>query len=109
MAPDKDAGRDPLFVGATRPTMRWGVTYEAMIICASFSAIVFLGTGSLLGLAMYVPLHAICYLVCLKDPRFFRLFFLWVQTKCKSVAWRYWGAATSSPRVNTRKSKRLPE
>ena len=94
---------DPLFVGATRPTMMWGVSYEAFIVCFMFTAVVFIGSGNPLFLLLYLPVHALCYLVCLKDPRAFRLLWLWLQTKGRSVTRQYWGASSASPLVNTRK------
>ncbi|EGX9545920.1 type IV secretion system protein VirB3 [Klebsiella variicola] len=103
------AERDTLFAGATRPSLVWGVTYEALIICVGVTGIIFLASNSIWLLPLYVPLHAACYLVCLKDPRFFRLLFLWLSTKCRSTGWRYWGAATAAPLVSTRKKRKMPE
>ena len=100
---------DPLFVGATRPSLVWGVTYEAIIICASTTGILFLATNNPLLMGLYIPMHGLSYLVCLKDPRFFRLIFLWAITKCKSLGWHYWGAATAAPLASTRKGRKWPE
>ena len=46
---------DPLFVGATRPPMRWGVTYSALLVNGVFTMEVFLLTKNLLILALAVP------------------------------------------------------
>lgn len=100
---------DTLFVGATRPSLVWGVTYEAVIFCFSVVGIIFLITKNPFVLAFYVPIHGACYLICLKDVRFFRLLALWMTTKCKSVGWNHWGASTASPLICTRKQKRMPE
>lgn len=100
---------DPLFVGATRPSLVMGVTYEAIIICVSIVGMLFLATNNPFLLLFYIPMHGGCYLICLKDPRFFRFLLLWIGTKAKSISWRYWGAATASPLVSTRKqSRRMP-
>lgn len=103
------SGKDILFAGATRPSLVWGVTYEAIIICIATVGIAFLATNSILFLPLYVPMHGVCYLICLKDPRFFRLLTLWFSTKCRSIGWRYWGAATATPLVNTRNKRKMPE
>ncbi|MES2661806.1 MAG: VirB3 family type IV secretion system protein [Pseudomonadota bacterium] len=100
---------DPLFVGATRPSLVWGVTYEAIIFCICAVAVLFIGTGNPFLIVFYIPLHGACYLICLKDPRFFRLIGLWIITKGKSTSWRYWGAATACPQFNTRNRRRMPE
>jgi type IV secretion system protein VirB3 len=106
MEGNSDDHYDPLFVGATRPTMKWGVTYEAMIVCLITVGILFIGINNALLILLYIPLHGTCYVVCLKEPRFFRIIFLWVNTKCKSVSWRVWGAATASPLISTRKNNK---
>ena len=53
-------------------------------------------------LLLALPIHGLCYLVCLKDPRAFRLLWLWLQTKGKSRSRAYWTASSASPLVNTR-------
>ncbi|MBY4679117.1 type IV secretion system protein VirB3 [Marinobacterium arenosum] len=96
---------DPLFVGVTRPSMVGGITYEALIVCVMVTAVVFLGSGNIFTLTIYLPLHVISYLVCQKDPRAFRLLSLWVSTKGRSVSRQYWGASSATPLVNTRRNR----
>ena len=90
---------DPLAVGLTRPAMRWGVPYPALMLnlVASVEALVW--TKSLLWMLICIPIHGICYLVCLKDPRSFELLVLWLRTKANGlVATRgYWFASSYSP------------
>src|SRR5580658_6658720 len=64
---------DPLFVGATRPPMRWGVTYAALLFNLVFSLEIFLISKNLLSLLLAAPIHGICALLCARDPRFFDL------------------------------------
>jgi type IV secretion system protein VirB3 len=98
---------DTLFAGLTRPSMVWGVTYDAVIFNGMLTSIVFIGSGSILGLLLCIPVHAVCYLVCLHDPRAFRFLWLWLQTRGKSVARLYWKASTATPLPNTRPKKRM--
>ena len=51
---DRNSGLtvDPLFVGATRPPMRWGVTYSALLVNGVFTMEVFLLSKNLLTLAL---------------------------------------------------------
>ncbi|WP_296948418.1 type IV secretion system protein VirB3 [uncultured Massilia sp.] len=90
---------DPLAVGLTRPAMKWGVPYPALMLnlIASVEALVW--TRSLLWMLICVPLHGICYLVCLKDPRAFELLLLWLRTKanCMVATLGYWAASSYSP------------
>jgi type IV secretion system protein VirB3 len=64
---------DPLFVGATRPPMRWGVTYAALLFNMVITMEVFLVTRNLLTLLLCVPIHGLCALLCARDARFFAL------------------------------------
>src|SRR5580658_1467823 len=89
---DMNAGltSDPLFVGATRPPMRWGVTYAALLFNLVFSLEVFLLSKNLLSLLLAAPIHGVCALLCARAPRFFDLVVLWVRTRlpgqCPAVA-----------------------
>ena len=60
---------DPLFVGATRPPMRWGVTYSALLFNVMFTLETFLLTKNLLTLLLSAPIHGICVLLCARDAR----------------------------------------
>ena len=102
-----DHACDPLFLGLTRPAMIWGISYEAFIVCMMTSIMVFLGVGNPFYMLVYVPMHAVCYAICMRDPRAFRLLALWVQTKGKSNSRNDWGGtSTSSPFYNTRFNSR---
>jgi len=67
---------DPLFVGATRPPMRWGVTYSALLFNMVFTMEAFLLTKNLLTLLLCAPIHGVCMLLCARDARFFDLVLL---------------------------------
>jgi type IV secretion system protein VirB3 len=90
---------DPLFVGATRPPMRWGVTYSALLFNMVFTLEVFLLTKNLLTLLLCAPIHGICMLLCARDPRFFDLVLLWARTRLPALFanLRVWKASSYSP------------
>src|SRR5208337_4942597 len=92
---------DPLFVGATRPPMRWGVTYSALLVNMVFTLEVFLLTKNLLTLLLSVPIHGICVLLCTRDARFFDLVLLWAKTRlpARFANLRLWKASSYSPLV----------
>lgn len=71
---------DPLFVAVTRPPMRWGVTFSALLVNLVFTMEVFLLTKNLLTLLIAVPIHGLCALLCLRDARFFDLLLVWGRT-----------------------------
>jgi type IV secretion system protein VirB3 len=90
---------DILFVGATRPPMRWGVTYSALIFNLVFTLELFLATRNLLALLLALPLHGISALMCAHDARFFDLLLLWSRTRLPTLLGNgsYWQAASYSP------------
>lgn len=90
---------DTLFVGPTRPTMRWGVTWQAFIINMMFTIECFVFTKNLLWLLAFFPIHLVLYCICLYDPRAFELIYLWGRTKAFAFLgnFYYWRAATYSP------------
>jgi type IV secretion system protein VirB3 len=90
---------DTLFVGATRPPMRWGVTYAALIFNLVFTLELFLATRNLLALVLAVPIHGISALLCAHDARFFDLLLLWVRTRFLTLLGNglYWKASSYSP------------
>ena len=89
---------DPLFVGATRPPMRWGVTYSALLFNMVFSLEVFLLTKNLLTLLLAAPIHGVCVLLCARDARFFDLVLLWGRTRLPALltTLRFWRASSYS-------------
>lgn len=90
---------DPLFVGVTRPPMRWGVTYSALLVNGVFTMEVFLLTKNLLTLAVALPIHGVCALLCARDARFFDLAFLWGRTRIPALLAnaRFWSSSSYSP------------
>jgi type IV secretion system protein VirB3 len=90
---------DVLFVGATRPPMRWGVTYSALLANLVFTMEAFLLTRNLLTLLIAAPIHGVCLLLCARDARFFDLLLLWGRTRLPALFanLRLWGANSYSP------------
>ena len=91
--------RDPLFVGATRPPMRWGVTYSALLCNLVFTLEAFLVTRNLLALLIALPIHGASVLLCGRDARCFDLLLLWGRTRLPALLanGRWWGASSYSP------------
>jgi type IV secretion system protein VirB3 len=91
--------REVVFVGATRPPMRWGVTYSALLFNLIFTMEAFLLTQNLLTLLLCLPIHGVSALLCARDPRFFDLILLWGRTKFVGLLSNrsYWPASSSSP------------
>jgi type IV secretion system protein VirB3 len=92
---------DPLFVGATRPSMLWGVTYSAVMLNAMCIMELFLLTKNLLILLLAAPIHGVCMLLCARDARFFDLVLLWGRTRLPAYLTnlRFWKASSYSPLI----------
>ena len=90
---------EPLFVGATRPPMRWGVTYAALLFNLVFTMEAFLLTKNLSTLLLSLPIHAVCALLCARDARCFDLVLLWGRTRMPALLanQRVWKASSYSP------------
>ena len=90
---------DPLFVGVTRPPMRWGVTYSALLFNMVLTLEAFLLTKNLLVLLMSLPIHGVCALLCARDARFFDLVLLWARTRIPAAFanLRFWRASSYGP------------
>lgn len=98
---DRETGIDvdPLAVALTRPSTILGVPYEACLINLLASVEALSLTENLLWLMLCVPVHGICYLITLDDPRSFELLLLYARTKLGTMIasrW-YWGASSYSP------------
>jgi type IV secretion system protein VirB3 len=103
---------DPLFVAATRPPMRWGVTYAALLCNLVFTMEVFLLSRNLLTLLVALPIHGAEALLCARDPRCFDLLLLWARTRLPALLGNqlYWRASSYSPLALRRPSRRgLPD
>jgi type IV secretion system protein VirB3 len=92
---------DPLFVAVTRPPMRFGVTYTALLMNAAITMEVFLLTKNILVLLMMLPVHGVCMLLCASDARYFDLLLMWARTRLLGYlcTLRYWPGASYSPLV----------
>lgn len=89
--------KDPVILGLTRPTMRWGVTDTALLLNIMASGIAFIASNSFLVLSMAIPVHLLSYAICKYEPRQFELLASWFQTKGKCVNRKVWAGSSSSP------------
>lgn len=98
--------RDSLFVGATRPPMRFGVTYAALLLNLIATMEVFLLTKNLLALLIAIPIHGLAALLCARDARIFDLLLLWGRTQmaARLTTGRLWRASSYGPFARITKS-----
>jgi len=96
---------DVLFVAVTRPPMRWGVTFSALMFNFVVTMELFLLTKNLLTLLIGLPVHAVCALLCAQDARFFDLLLLAGRTRLPAYFANYgvWKASSYSPLALSRR------
>jgi type IV secretion system protein VirB3 len=98
---ERNAGvtADPVFVGVTRPPMRFGVTYVALLGNLVFTMEGFLLTRNLLVLLIAIPIHGVCALLCARDARYFDLLMVWAKTRMLAYfeSLSLWKGASYSP------------
>jgi len=96
---DPDLIAEVLFVGATRPPMRWGVTYAALLFNLVFTMEAFLFTRNLMSFLVCAPIHGLCMLLCARDARFFDLVLLWGRTRLPAMYGNrlFWKSSSYSP------------
>ena len=81
---------DPVFSALTRPQMIGGVTYSFAVFNLIVTLEAFLITRSFWAFAAAAVMHAIGYVGCLKEPRFFDLWLIRVG-RCPRVRnARFW-------------------
>jgi type IV secretion system protein VirB3 len=90
---------DPVFLGVTRPPMRFGVTYLALLGNLVFTMEAFLLTKNLLVLLIAIPIHGVCALLCARDARYFDLLLVWAKTRMLGYfeSLPFWRGASYSP------------
>jgi type IV secretion system protein VirB3 len=81
--------------------MRWGVTYTALLLNGVMTMELFLISQNLLTLAISLPVHGLCMLLCARDARFFDLALMHAQTRAPAIfrTLRFWRAASYSPLI----------
>jgi len=88
---------DPIFAALTRPQMVAGVTYGYAVFNMIVTVEVFLITKSFWALLAAAVVHAVGYIGCLREPRFFDL---WITnvSQCPRVRnYRFWRANAYRP------------
>ena len=89
--------RDPVFGALTRPQMFAGVTYSYFILNAVVTMELFLITKSFWALPVSLFIHAVGYVACLKEPRFFDLWLV-KASRCPRVRnASYWRCNSYAP------------
>ncbi len=94
---DEPVAIDPLFLGLTRPTMAFGVTYTYFVLNGLATTIAFLALNSPWAWLIGIPVHLVGVIACLKEVRFFDLWRVRLLTTPNIRNRRLWRANSYRP------------
>ncbi len=88
---------DPVFAALTRPQMIGGVTYAYAVFNLILTVEAFLISRSFWALAIALVVHAVGYVACLREPRFFDLYIAKVRACPRVRNFAFWQANSYRP------------
>jgi type IV secretion system protein VirB3 len=77
--------------------MKWGVTYSGLLMNFMISTVLFLGLNNVLLLLAMIPIHAVMFLICMWEERFFDLLMVYLRTKGGDGLRALYGASSYIP------------
>ena len=88
---------EPVFAALTRPQMIGGVTYPYAVFNLIVTVEAFLISRSFWALAIAVVVHAVGYLGCLREPRFFDIWLTKVRSCPRVRNFGFWEGNSYRP------------
>jgi type IV secretion system protein VirB3 len=76
---------DALFQGLTRPTMIVGVSYMYFVANAMITMMCFINLQSFKVFFVFVAVHSIGMIICMKEPRAMEMFIIKMQKGLKCI------------------------
>ena len=89
--------RDPVFTALTRPQMFAGVSFSFFVLNLVITTDVFLITKSFWAIAAALVIHAIGYVLCLKEPRFLDIWIARARNCPRVRNYWFWRCNSYSP------------
>jgi type IV secretion system protein VirB3 len=77
--------------------MALGVTFSSFVLNVIATTIAFLATSDLRAFLLFLPVHGLAYLLCLRDPRIFELLFVRAAKTPPVPNARFWRAKSYAP------------
>ena len=97
MADSGSVSTDPLFVGLTRPTMIFGVSFKFFFLNFFLGILSYINSPGLKVVFIAAALHLVGYIICFKEPLFLELYLKKGEkcTRCRNKS--YYGANSYDP------------
>jgi type IV secretion system protein VirB3 len=88
---------DPLFIGLTRPTMIFGVSFKFFFLNFFVSVIAYINSPGIKIIFIGLALHLVGYIICFKEPLFLELYMKRAEkcSRCRNKM--YHGANSYDP------------
>jgi type IV secretion system protein VirB3 len=103
---EEQLNSENLYVGLTRPAMRFGVHVYGLYLEAIVGSTAAIWAGNPLWTVLIVIIvHLIQVVVCWRDPGLYHDGYLWLITKGTSLNNAYWGCVSFSPSSNVGNKK----
>lgn len=97
MADTGSVSTDPLFVGLTRPTMIFGVSFKFFFLNFFVAIVSYINAPGLKIMFVAVGLHLIGYVICFKEPLFLELYLKKGEKCTRCVNKSFHGANSYDP------------
>lgn len=88
---------DPIFSALARPQMIAGVTYSFAVLNLIVTLEAFLITRSFWALTIALALHAVGYVGCLREPRFFDIWIARLRDAPRIPNFWFWRSNSYAP------------
>ena len=89
--------QDILFLAVTRPSMVYGVTYTFLVANVLITGLVFIWSGNLWMILLGGPVHLAGYVSCIRDPRWFDLWYVRLRYALPAQNRFFWGGNSYRP------------
>ncbi|WQO31206.1 type IV secretion system protein VirB3 (plasmid) [Microvirga lotononidis] len=88
---------DPLVGGLTRPPMMLGIPYVLFVLEFCLVVLIFINSKNLLMFLLVIPVHAIAYILTVRDARFMDIVLVRFGRCPFTRNRRFWGGDSYSP------------
>lgn len=87
----------PLVIGLTRPRMMWGIPIGLFVGELMVVVMIFLNTKNLAAFLLFAPLHAIAFMMTIRDPHMASVFRVRIARCPLSKNRQFWGGNSYQP------------
>ena len=87
----------PLVIGLTRPRMMWGIPIGLFVGELMIVVMIFLNTKNLAAFLLFLPFHAIAFMMTIRDPHMANVFRVRIANCPLTKNRHFWGGNSYNP------------